>query len=124
MLLSVRMDKKFIQSFLSFLYCHPHLQVSQSFQFRETRLQPSVPWQPLQCIKLFIADLQQQCWQRGVGRGVLQQQQKWNNTKTQQLKNSPTVTLHLKLADKAETTSVPLAILAEALKKNQKPTPQ
>lgn len=60
----------------------------------------------------------------GVGRGVLQQQQKWSNTKPQQLKNSPTVTLHLKLADKVETTSVPLAIFAGTSKKKSPKTNQ
>lgn len=76
MSLSVRMDKKFLQSFVSFLYYHPNLKVWQHFQFRETMLQPSVPWQPLQCIKLFISDLQQWCWQRGLATAAKMEQHK------------------------------------------------
>lgn len=76
MTLSVRMDKKLTHSFVCFLYYHPNLKVSQSFQFRETRLQPSAPWQPLQCIKLFISDLQQWCWQRGLATAAKMEQHK------------------------------------------------
>lgn len=105
MSLSVRMDKKFTQSFVSFLYYHPNLDVSQFSVQRNKTLFPGSHCNALSCLSLIYSS--------NVGRGVLQKHQKWSNTKTQQLKNSPTVTLHLKLADKVETTSVPLAILPE-----------
>lgn len=104
-LISVRMDQKMytISCVFYTTHQHPNLEVSQTvFSSEKQDFSPVFPGNHCKAARWGCWSL---IYSSSVGRGVLQRQQKWSHTKTQQLENSTAVSLHLKPAVTAGTGS-------------------